>query len=101
MIDSTNPSASCTLSANDVLDSRNEAFSRRDAARSSKEAAWVILGAVHLLQLVEAFVDRHLINFDTTEDLSLHNRPENQLINRYQTWPSVNLVRVRIPLHGQ
>lgn len=43
----------------------------RDRARKRKDDAWLILIGVHLLITADAFIDRHLIEFDVSEDLSL------------------------------
>lgn len=70
----------------DVLNSSSQnstAFSERQSARSRRDVAWILMSAAHLLNIVEAFVDRHLINFDTSEDLSLHNIPNKQVTERF------------------
>ena len=47
------------------------AFSRSQSARSQKEMAWIFMGAAHMLNVLDAFIHRHLINFDTSDDISL------------------------------
>lgn len=47
----------------------------RDDARQRKDYSWVGLVGVHLLITAEAFIDRHLIEFDVSEDLSMHVLP--------------------------
>lgn len=47
----------------------------RDNARQQKDYAWVALAGVHLIVTLEAFIDRHLIEFDVSEDLSLEVSP--------------------------
>ncbi len=47
------------------------AFRLRQNARTNRETAWIMLGGAHLLIAIEAFIDRHLINFDTSEDLTI------------------------------
>ena len=69
------------------------AFNQRNTARSYRELSFIFLGVAHLLNVVEAFVDRHLINFDTSEDLTFHKPPP------YQLSTSMTLFRVRIPLN--
>ena len=63
--------SSCQISDTSTISSLSESFTRRQSARSQKEWAWVIMAAAHLMNVIEAFVDRHLINFDTSEDLSM------------------------------
>lgn len=42
----------------------------RDSARSNKDNQWLILLGVHLIVTADAFIDRHLIEFDVSDDLS-------------------------------
>jgi len=68
------------------------------SARSQKDLAWILFSAAHLLNVVEAFVDRHLINFDVSEDLSFHNRPSQLIMKDQNLGSSITLVRVTIPI---
>ena len=75
------------------VDDTSTAFRIRNSARTNKELAFIFMGLAHLLQVVEAFVDRHLINFDTSEDLTF-------LQPSYHLGSQVTLVRIGIPLNG-
>ena len=44
---------------------------RRDAFRQQMEYGYVYLGIAHLITILDAFVDRHLMNFDISDDLSI------------------------------
>lgn len=88
-----NPAAECG-SITDI----STAFNRRQTARSNRELAWVFMGLTHVLNVVEAFVDRHLMNFDTSEDLSYHNRPLQPFSASLEV-PVLNVVSVRISLN--
>lgn len=44
---------------------------RRDTFRKYRDYSWFTVGIVHIITVVEAFVDRHLLEFDMDEDLSL------------------------------
>lgn len=44
----------------------------RDQFDKRRQLSWIGLVAVHLLQAAEAFVDAHLMQFDVSDDLSLH-----------------------------
>ncbi len=46
----------------------------RNNARSYKERMWVTFSIVYLVQAIEAYIDRHLIDFDLNKDLSF--KPE-------------------------
>ncbi len=77
------------------IGSASEAFNTAQEFRESRETAWLIVGAAHLLNIVDAFVHRHLINFDTEDDISLQVRQQS-------SWQSTQftLARVRIPLNN-
>ncbi len=77
----------------DIL-SINDAFDTAQQFRESRETAWLIVGAAHLLNIVDAFIHRHLINFDTEDDISFQVRQQS-------SWQSTQytLARVRIPLN--
>jgi len=81
-----------TLDCGTVTDEAT-AFRVRNSARSNRELSYIFLGVAHLLNVVEAFVDRHLINFDTSDDLSSHIPPSHQFE------PQVTFLRVKIPLN--
>lgn len=48
-----------------------DAFTVRQAYRKNKELSYVFIAGAHLFQAFEAFIDRHLVDFDLDEDLSL------------------------------
>jgi hypothetical protein len=91
--DSANPHSNCNGET-----SISNSFTLRQNARAQKETAWIIMSAAHLLNVVEAFVDRHLINFDVSEDISYHNMPE--ITNHIDVNQSIDIkiISVRIPL---
>jgi len=43
---------------------------RRDQFRKSREYAWVFFIGGHLITIFEAFIDRHLMEFDVSDDLT-------------------------------
>ncbi len=43
----------------------------RDEARQTSEYIWFGFGVFHLVTVIDAFVDRHLMDFDISEDLTL------------------------------
>jgi hypothetical protein len=47
----------------------------RDNARQQKDYTWLALIGVHILVSADAFIDRHLIEFDVSDDLSLKINP--------------------------
>lgn len=48
---------------------------RRDNLRKTRDYSYVGLGVIHVLNIADAFVDRHLIEFDVNEDISLKLGP--------------------------
>ncbi len=51
--------------------SANNVKLRRDDFRQKMEYGYVYLGIAHLITILDAFVDRHLMKFDVSDDLSL------------------------------
>lgn len=49
----------------------------RNQFQLDTERAGIAVIVVHLVSAIEAFTDRHLMEFDTTEDLSLQIQPQN------------------------
>jgi len=60
------------------IDGRNqeEVRAKRNSTRTNRDYAIVGLVAVHLIQVADAFVNRHLIEFDVSDNLSLEIRTE-------------------------
>ena len=46
--------------------------SRRDSFRQNKDQMWLLAIGVHLIVVADAFVDRHLLEFDVSDDISLN-----------------------------
>lgn len=53
------------------ITSIGDAFTVRQAYRKQRETSFVFVTLAHLFQAFEAFIDRHLVDFDLDEDLSL------------------------------
>ncbi len=51
----------------------------RERGRQYKDYAWFSVGVVHLITIIEAFVDRHLLGFDIDEDLTIKLAPNTGL----------------------
>jgi hypothetical protein len=45
----------------------------RDQARTKNERNWVTFSVIYLVQILEAYINRHLIDFDLDEDLSFNS----------------------------
>ena len=58
---------------NDFFRNSRDVEPARNAWRQRKEYAWVYMGIAHLVTVFDAYVDRHLIEFDINEDLTTHN----------------------------
>lgn len=66
----------------------------RDRFLEGREFAWAYFIVAHLFSVFDAFVDRHLIEFDISEDLSLHFK-----VNTIPSYPQTVGVGVCIPLN--
>ncbi len=58
------------------IDNESSLRNLRDQFDKNRQLSYIGLVAVHALQAVEAYVDAHLQNFDTDEDISVRFRPE-------------------------
>ena len=82
-----------------------DAFAIRQSARSQREQAWIFLSIGHLINVFEAFIDRHLINFDVSENLTLKIQSTS---SRYKSLcdipvirvPQIEIFTINIPLNG-
>ena len=45
---------------------------KRDFYRKQSEYAWIYLIAAHIITVADAFVDRHMMTFDVSDDLTSH-----------------------------
>jgi hypothetical protein len=48
----------------------------RDIYRKRREYSWVWFAVGHLLTVIDAYVDRHLMGFDISDNLSLYQYPD-------------------------
>lgn len=48
---------------------------RKDYYRRNRDLCYIITGVVYVLNIIDAYVDAHLKDFDVGDDLSLHTRP--------------------------
>jgi len=73
-----NSAINCDFNGNGMPNVTNttEAFTLWQRARSNRDQAWIFLSIGHLVNVFEAFVDRHLINFDVSENLTLSLQPD-------------------------
>jgi len=56
----------------------------RDDRREKRDQAWIILIGVHVLGAADAFVSRHLIEFDVDDDITL-------IVDPAYNYPGVNI----------
>lgn len=60
---------------------------QRDFFRKQSEYAWIFLIGAHIITVADAFVDRHMMTFDVSDDLTLH---------RYDLYRMENPASVRV-----
>ena len=95
--DSLNPSAQCELSSGRIITDQSTAFQFRNQARNRKETAFLVSIGAHLFQALEAFIDRHLIDFDVDEDLTFKFGPTEISPHTFDT-QSINIVTIGFPI---
>jgi len=73
---------------------RSESFlrSQRDYYRQNMEMSFVVTGLIYVIQILDANVEAHLLDFDVSEDLSLRVEPK--------TFMSPGLNGMRFPATG-
>ena len=64
---------------------------RKDYYRRTRDLLWIISGGVYILNIIDAYVDGHLSNFDISDDLSLRAQPGVQLGYGLQPVPSLSV----------
>ncbi len=69
----------------------------RDFYRKNKEYAYIVVLLAHLLNVFDAFIDRHLIDFDIDDDLSFHASPATQ----QWSLPTYGTITIRIPISSK
>ena len=67
----------------------------RDRYRKNKEYAYIGIILAHLLNVFDAFIDRHLIDFDIDDDLSFRQPNIN---DPNWTLPTFGSISIKIPL---
>ncbi len=85
------PNTNDTQSPNATDDGVRQA---RDRARKQRDYAVLYIIGFHVFQVLEAFVDAHLKNFDVSEDLSMNTRPgmlELRMPGSSQYYPGISL----------
>ena len=68
----------------------------RDRYRKNKEYAYIGMILAHLLNVFDAFIDRHLIDFDIDDDLSYQWTQDREWI-----MPTYSLISISIPINSK
>lgn len=76
------------------LDDASLLKSRRDKYDKNRQLLYVGMVVAWFANGVEAFTDAHLMNFDVSDDLSLHIQPSFQAINHQDKYSGIGLVFV-------
>lgn len=64
---------------------------RRDYYRRNRDLCYIVTGVVYVLNIIDAYVDAHLKDFDVSDDLSLHTRPYFNLNGRGEPVAGISL----------
>ncbi|NNF34345.1 MAG: hypothetical protein HKN68_09565 [Saprospiraceae bacterium] len=79
------------------VDQASTAKLLRDRYRKNKEYAYIGMILAHLLNVFDAFIDRHLIDFDVDDDIGY----QSPIINQQERWmmPTFGSISIKIPLN--
>ena len=64
---------------------------RKDYYRRTRDLFWIITAGVYVLNIIDAYVDAHLADFDVSDDLSMRAQPGMQFAHGNQPIPSLSL----------
>lgn len=64
---------------------------RKDYYRRTRDLLWIITAGVYVLNIIDAYVDAHLADFDISDDLSFRAQPGVQFALGNQPIPSLSL----------
>jgi hypothetical protein len=64
---------------------------RKDYYRRTRDLLWIITAGVYVLNIIDAYVDAHLSDFDISDDLSLRTQPGLQFAFDKRPIPSIAL----------
>ncbi len=87
----------CVLSNGRVIPDQNTAFQFRNRTRNRKETAFLLVIGAHLFQTLEAFIDRHLIDFDVDEDLTFRLGPTDITPHAFES-QSITILTIGFPI---
>jgi hypothetical protein len=66
-------------------------FVRKNYYRRTRDLLWIITAGVYVLNIIDAYVDAHLSDFDISDDLSLRTQPGLQFAFDKRPIPSLSL----------
>jgi hypothetical protein len=74
-----------------VYPDANALLVRKDYYRRTRDLMWIISSGVYILNIIDAYVDAHLSDFDISDDLSLNAQPGMQFAFDKTPVPSLAL----------
>ncbi|MFZ1749121.1 MAG: DUF5683 domain-containing protein [Saprospiraceae bacterium] len=74
---------------------------QRNFYRKWSEYAWIWLIAGHLFTVVDAYVDRHLIDFDVSQDISSNLMPSYQMVTPLNIGLKININKKSVSVPNQ
>ncbi len=69
----------------------NSLLVRRDYYRRTRDLMWIITAGVYILNIIDAYVDAHLSNYDISDNLSMNAQPGLQFSFNKNPVPSLAL----------
>ena len=75
----------------DIYPDANALLVRKDYYRRTRDLMWIIASGVYILNIIDAYVDAQLSDFDISDNLSFNAQPGMQLLAGRQPVPSLAL----------
>ncbi len=72
--------------------SDQELKNRKDYYRRNRDLCYIFAGVLYVLNIVDAYVDAQLMDFDVSDNLSLRINPYLNATQTFQPVPSLNIV---------
>jgi hypothetical protein len=85
----TDPDSTTVDDYQNIYPDPNALLVRKDYYRRTRDLMWIIASGVYILNIIDAYVDAHLADFDVSDDLSFSAQPTLQFASAKVPVPSL------------